>query len=768
MGLFSDCGKIPTKTGFMSRDNSHKTKELYQFGVFRLDATERQLWCKNEQIHLTPKQFDLLFYFLENSGRTLKKSELLDAVWADSYVEETTLTRNVSWLRNKLIESADGKPIIETVPKLGYRFTAEVNRLDENTLIFEEQTIQNARGEEVITIDEADLSRKRKSENQIDALPKDSLSSRQPFFSVSQFLVAALGIVVVIVIGFIIYQTYFKTHAPVAILASQIVPFSALPGSEDNPSFSPDGNYLTYSWRNGEGNEGDIYIKLVDTGEPTQLTRTKENEQYPVFSPDGKYIAFIRGKYGEPGDLLIIPTIGGAERRIARLFSGNYSISFSPDGQNIAVIDSEKSTAGEQFAVYLINIQTGERRRVTTPAEFIGETTPRFSPDGKSLAFIRIAKDANPNTLGKQDLFVVPVKGGEPRQITFDGAIINSLAWDADSKGIYFTSYRLTNQPKIWRIAASGGEPAIVPTGAKGITNIAVSPDGKRLVITEKTELTSIRRVLPDGQPGTRLFDSTVSTYFPHFSPDGSRIVFHSKRGKTYQIWMIDADGKNLRQITDTPFDAGAPQFSPDGSRIAFNEFDEEVSRDFAVYTISIQGGVPKRISPEVGKNVFAAWSFDGKYIYFNSTRAGEINIWRINSDGSGEALQITKNGAYRALPSPDGKTVFYTKENILDQMWSVPAEGGAEEIVPEFTAAGFFSRWTITKKGIYFLSRSSDQSVKLKIYDFANQQIKDAPGNYKISGTVDNDFISTDGNVLLYNVMESTSRLMLADLPQR
>ncbi|HRH44959.1 MAG TPA: hypothetical protein PKY82_25195, partial [Pyrinomonadaceae bacterium] len=242
--------------------------------------------------------------------------------------------------------------------------------------------------------------------------------------------------------------------------------------------------------------------------------------------------------------------------------------------------------------------------------------------------------------------------------------------------------------------------------------------------------------------------------------------VFHSKRGKTYQIWMIDADGKNLRQITDTPFDVGAPQFSPDGSFITFNEFNEVVSGDFAVYTISAEGGVPRRISPEVGKNVFPAWSPDGKFIYFTSTREGEINIWRMNSDGSGEALQITKNGAYRALPSPDGKTVFYTKENILDQMWRVPAQGGAEEFMPEFTAAGFFSRWTITKTGIYFLSRSSDQNVKLKIYDFADQQIKDVPGDYKISGTVDNDFISINGKVLLYNVMESTSRLMLADLP--
>ncbi|HRH46054.1 MAG TPA: winged helix-turn-helix domain-containing protein, partial [Pyrinomonadaceae bacterium] len=501
-------------------DNSKKINELYQFGVFRLDAAERRLWCEDEPIHLTPKQFDLLFYFVENAGRVAKKSELLDAVWADTYVEETTLTRNVSWLRNKLIEYADGKPMIETVPKLGYRFTAEVNRLDESTLFGEEQIIQYVRGEEIITIDDTDFLRKGENENKV-----NNLSKGQPYLSVSRFILIAFGLVILIGVGFIIYQNYFKTHTPSAIVASQIVPFSAVPGNENSPAFSPDGNYLAYSWNSGEGSEGDIYVKLVDTGEPMQLTRTKENEQYPVFSPDGKYIAFIRGKYGEPGDLMIIPLIGGTERRIARLFSGNYSISFSPDGQHIAVIDTENSTDGGQFAVYLINIRTGERRRLTAPSEFKGETTPRFSPDGKSLAFIRIAKDANPNTLGTQDMFVVPTGGGKPRQITFDGVIINSLAWDADSQHIYFASNRLTNLSRIWRINAKGGDPVIITTGGRNITNLVISPRGKKIAFAEKTELTSIRIVQPDGKPAKQLIDSTVGTYFPNFSPDGSRIV---------------------------------------------------------------------------------------------------------------------------------------------------------------------------------------------------------------------------------------------------
>ena len=117
---------------------------LYHFGAFRLDAAERRLWCENEPVSLAPKQFDLLFYFVENAGRVATKNDLLDAVWTDTYIEETTLARNVSWLRKELREFADGETLIETVPKHGYRFTAEVTHSDndENALIVEEQTVQ--------------------------------------------------------------------------------------------------------------------------------------------------------------------------------------------------------------------------------------------------------------------------------------------------------------------------------------------------------------------------------------------------------------------------------------------------------------------------------------------------------------------------------------------------------------------------------------------------------------------------------------------------
>lgn len=125
---------------------------LFRFGAFTLDVTERCLLRGDESIQLTPKQFDLLHYFVSNAGRVAKKNDILDAVWPDTFVEETTLARNVSWIRKLLEADGNGKQLIETVPKVGYRFTPEVTEADENNLlIVEEQTVHYFRGEETIS-----------------------------------------------------------------------------------------------------------------------------------------------------------------------------------------------------------------------------------------------------------------------------------------------------------------------------------------------------------------------------------------------------------------------------------------------------------------------------------------------------------------------------------------------------------------------------------------------------------------------------------------
>ncbi len=752
--------------GPISKVKLKTTNELYHFGAFRLDAAERRLWRVDEPVSLKPKQFDLLFYFVENAGRVAKKGELLDSIWPDTYVEETTLARNVSWLRKILGECGDSGPYIETVSKLGYRFTAEVTIADDDkTLIIEEQTVQYFCGEETIEFDDAFVERKADGEKSRKVETELSIISQSPSRTFSYLpLIAAFVLIAFAGSGFIVYQKYSENPAPNAIVTSPVVPFSGAAGYENSPTFSPGGDQIAYSWNGDQGSESDIYVKLVGAGDPLQLTQTEANEHYPVFSPDGKHIAFIRGKYGEPGEVIIIPSLGGAEHHIARLFSGNYSISYSPDGQSIAVIDTDDSREGGQHAVYLINIETGERRRITAPADFLGETTPRFSPDGKNLAFTRVFNEnIHTRNIGKQDLFIVPISGGEPRQLTFDSVNINSLAWSADGKFIYFVPVRPPDQTVVRRVPVGGGEQEIVSTGSKNITNIAVSPDGNTLVFAEDVRRWSLWRVPSDGQKGNSLINSDFTEYFPQFSPDGSLIAFQTDRSGTSQIWTAGADGKDLRQITDTPFSSTAPSFSPDGSLIAYNQKNGE---DHANYIIPAEGGKPRRISPEGVQEDFPMWSADGKYIYFSSSRSGERNIWKMNALGRGEAVQVTTIGAYRSTPTPDGKTVYFTKTGFPREFWRVPAQGGAEEIVPEFEAAGFFNTWEMTEMGIYFIVPIADQSFKLKFYDFAVGRVTVASGDYKIPSNLDGTIISTHENTLICSVLIKSSRLALAELP--
>src|SRR5215470_14365777 len=107
----------------------NKAKGLFEFGPFRLEAAERRLWRDGaEPVQLPPKVFDLLVLLVENRGRLLEKSFLLESLWPGTFVEEANLSVNVSLLRKALGEGA-GETYIETVPKRGYRFVANVTQL---------------------------------------------------------------------------------------------------------------------------------------------------------------------------------------------------------------------------------------------------------------------------------------------------------------------------------------------------------------------------------------------------------------------------------------------------------------------------------------------------------------------------------------------------------------------------------------------------------------------------------------------------------------
>src|SRR2546426_10951756 len=106
-----------------------QTRNLYEFGPFRVDPRERQLLRNGQLVPLRPKVFDILLLLVQNRGHILSKDEVMKLVWPNTAVEEGNIARNVSTLRNALGERPRESKYIETVPWRGYRFVANVKKV---------------------------------------------------------------------------------------------------------------------------------------------------------------------------------------------------------------------------------------------------------------------------------------------------------------------------------------------------------------------------------------------------------------------------------------------------------------------------------------------------------------------------------------------------------------------------------------------------------------------------------------------------------------
>jgi len=207
----------------------------------------------------------------------------------------------------------------------------------------------------------------------------------------------AAGLALLCVAGISAWFFYSRPHARLTPLS--VIPLTSYPGGETSPSFSPDGNQVAFSWNGDRQDNADIYIKLIGPATPLRLTTDPRYDALPSWSPDGRWIAFLRLTDDNKASLLLIAPTGGPERLLAENLDlmesapvRRETLSWSPDGKWIAV--PIKGSPMEPAAIFTIAVETGEIRRLTAaPAETIGDGTPAFSPDGRTLAFTRFLSD---------------------------------------------------------------------------------------------------------------------------------------------------------------------------------------------------------------------------------------------------------------------------------------------------------------------------------------------------------------------------------------
>jgi Tol biopolymer transport system component len=504
----------------------------------------------------------------------------------------------------------------------------------------------------------------------------------------------------------------------------RIIPFATDAGGQYEPAFSPDGSRIAYV-RNDEGAEVfNLYTKPVAGGAPLRLTTSSVSEGSPTWSPDGARIAILR--YGAPrgeAGVYVVPAKGGASTRIAttlplaHIFDRH--LDWSSDGRYLAVSDSDSD--GQPFQIFLISPQTGVRRELThPPGAYIGDTGPTFAPDGKMLLFTRIESS------GVEDLFVVPVGGGEPRRLTHDHQHVGGHAWTVDGREIVFSSNRASNSG-LWRIPASGGEPRTIPSLRMLCDFLTISPAGGRLAFSHWFVDTNIWRFRPRPEgvapEATKLIASTRDDRSPQFSPEGTKIAFRSNRAGSSEIWVSDSNGANAVELTKFhgPL-TGSPHWSPDGRMVAF---DSRPMGNGDIFVVPAMGGEVRRITFNHANDVTPSWSNDGRWIYFASNRTGTYQVWKIAADsdeGKGEPVQVTHNGGFMPIEGADG-SLFYAKGPDAPGLSEL--SGGQEVQVLNNYPAGYWGYWCLQDGGIYFVMPSMPDGGVLQFLNLRTHQVR-------------------------------------------
>jgi serine/threonine protein kinase len=552
--------------------------------------------------------------------------------------------------------------------------------------------------------------------------------------------VGLVGVLAVATAGLLLWRSR-RPEPP----APYLVPLTSTPGSETDPSFSPDGDQVAFAWNGEKRDNTDIYVKMVGSGEARRLTTDPAVDTSPAWSPDGRQIAFVRYSAGSStGTIHVISPLGRADRRVSDQPVPMERLSWSPDSRWLAtgalggplLIESDLPRG-----IRLVDVSSGETRSVTAPTESTYHTLPALSPDGRRLAYVSCSGWATCHLevleLGPDD-----TKKGAARSVTHGLMWPRGLAWTRDGASLVYgdglSGFRL------WRVSIQGDEPPRqIEMAGFGATGPTVAPSRDRLAFVRSLGYAAIYR-FEVGRPAEPVVVSSFRDWAPHLSPDGNRIAFSSERGGGGdEIWLAAADGSNPTQLTHGPgLWQGSPRWSPDGRRIAFDSLGENGQSD--IWTIDADGGSLRRLTSSPGNHFHPAWSHDGRFVYFGSDRDAPT-IWRVPVAGGSEE-QVTHTGGGPCEEAADGHTLFFARaQGGYSPLLAASLAGGQERTVIDCVSWG---GWALGPAGIYHLGCGGDRrAVPLLLRDTTT-------GRDRLLGTLDRPgrlTVSTDGKTILY-----------------
>lgn len=470
----------------------------------------------------------------------------------------------------------------------------------------------------------------------------------------------------------------------------RLAPFGNQAVIENCPVFSQSGDTLFfYSERSGTGG---FFQTIRQPGElwsePQKLPLTLPSDfaiSWNLSMTKNNTLYLDLYQSSTRGDIYRCPLVDGSYTQFERLpdqvntFSHDGSAFIDPDEEYL-LFCSDRSGGFGLYDIYIsyrdrdggwsqsVNLGSGINSSetevfpsVTLDGKYMFLNTVRtasqdqgYNPYWVSAAFIDLMRPVEPDTGnrvvffsdrdGNAEIYSMFPDGSDLKRLTNNLYTDMDPAWSNDGSQIVFASDRDGNFELFVMNADGSNTRKLTGTGFQAGTP-DWSPDGTRILFTALEDTYSeeggIGLVNSDGS-GTQILTAAGQGYAPAWSGDGSEIIFCSQRTGYFEIYLMDSDGNNLKQITGSQTDKLNARLSPDGQQIVYSG-DSPDGNGAEIHLVNMDGTGDVSLTRSGGLNVNPCWSSDGKQIYFQTNRFGNREIYQMDANGRNQ-VNITRN----------------------------------------------------------------------------------------------------------------------------